>query len=258
MRGAWVRRARHWIANRGWGGFLREVVRRGGLILKRDEHALGAQEAVQPVHPFDAQYGVETGGLVYGEELDTRRPEAYWATAYYGIAPSVFTAAMDRLALDWPRFTYVDVGCGKGRALMLATRYPFHTAVGVELSPELARVATENLQRFRAEWQQPMPVEVVCGDATELALPHGPLVMTLYHPFAAPVMRRFLARVEQALRAESREIWLLYANPELDPMVSGTPWLKREWEECFGMSEADRAADRFGSTWEKIVAYRTV
>ena len=258
MRGAWIRRARHWIVNRGWGGFFYEMIRRSRLLLQRDRRATGARSPAQAVHPFDEQYGVDTGGLLFGEHLDTERPEAYWATAYYGIAPSVFSAALDRLALSFSEFTFVDVGCGKGRALMLATRYAFRAAVGIELSPGLASIGRRNLERFAPEWRQPLPVTVVCGDATEIELPRGPLVILLYHPFAAPVMRRFLDRVQRSLRDEPREIWIIYANPELHPLLRSMNWLAPAWDECLPMSGEDRAADRFGSEWERIVAYRTV
>ncbi len=62
---------------------------------------------------------------------------------------------------------------------MLALQYPFARIVGWELSPELTRVASENLQRFRAEWRLDVPVEALAGDATRFALPDGPLV--IYH-----------------------------------------------------------------------------
>ncbi len=270
MRTSLIRRSRHWIVNRGWRGFAAEIVRRSRLILTGKQPLLAPPAAAPVTHPFDAQNGVDTGGLIFGEQLDVSRnntrtgakraptPEAYWATAYYGIAPSVFTAALERLALSWPRYTFLDVGCGKGRALMLATRFPFHAVVGVELSPELARVAARNLQHFQAAQPQSAPATVLCADATEMTFPAGPLVLSLYHPFAAPVMRRFLAGLHASLTENPREAWILYTNPELHPLLSAQPWLQTAWTGIFTLSEEDRAADRFGSEWEKIIAYRTV
>ena len=243
--------------NRGWVGFLREVGRRLKLFFTEERGAGGPKPASRPVHPFDEQYGVDTGGLIFGEQLDTSAPEAYWATAYYGISPSVFSAALDRLSLVWERFTFVDIGCGKGRALMLAMRYPFRAVAGVELSPELARVAERNLQKFAAKRPESVPVTVTCRDAGAFELPSGPLVISLYHPFAAPVMRRFLAQVADSFAREPRELWILYANPEMKPMLDAQPGLRLVWDECFSMSQEDQAADRFGSTWERVVAYRS-
>ncbi len=209
-------------------------------------------------YPFDVQYGVDTGGLVWGESLD--RPSsteaAYWATGYYGISPSAFTAAMARLQLDWPRFTFVDVGCGKGRALLLALRFPFRQALGIELSPALAAVAQANLEKFAAPWRQvDLPAEAIVADATTSPIPDGPVVMFLYHPFAAPVMRRFLAHVLEAAGRERREIYVLYANPELGQMVASTPGIEWLWKDTFSLTVEEGAADRFGSYGEQFSAY---
>ncbi len=252
MRGALGRRAKHWIVNRGWRGFSAEVWRRARLIVS-GKPTPGERTPVIRQHPFDTRNGVETGGLIFGEQLDVKQPAAYWATAYYGIAPSVLTAALDRLALDWTRFTFVDVGCGKGRALMIALHYPFRSIFGVELSPALAQVARQNVEISRVA----VPVSIICGDASAVTLPDGPLVILLYHPFAAPVMRRFLRQLA-AVASEPREIFLIYANPELHPMVRSVPQLEVVCDECLPMSDEDRAADRFGSEWERIVLYRSL
>ena len=260
-RGSLVRRVRHWVANRGWRGFLVEALRRGRVLAREGRRGLADTITPPRVHPFDQRYGVETSGLIWGEKLGSAELAAvgsagYWATGYYGISPSVFGQAMERLGLEWGRYTFVDVGCGKGRALMLAMRYPFRRVVGVELAAELAEVARGNLERFRAEWRLPVCVEVVVADATTVPLPGGPLVVYLYHPFAAPVMRRFLEHLEAAVRREGREVWLLYVNPELDGMLRARAGMERMWEEFFAMGEEDVVADRFGSQWERMVAYR--
>ncbi len=264
MRGAMLRRARHWIANRGWGGFGREIGRRLRLAARR-ETARELPDAGLAVHPFDRRYGVDTGGLIWGEQIrwgdalrtEAEREGAFWATGYYGIAPSVFWAMLDALGLDWERHNFVDIGCGKGRALLLALRHPFRSALGIELSPELAGVAQQNLEQLAAPWRQRVPVRAVVGDATSFAVPDGPLLVYLYHPFAAPVMRAFLDHLRRSRTWEPGELCLLYVNPELDGLVmTELPGVERLWERPFSLSAEDAAADRFGSHDEHAVAYR--
>lgn len=208
------------------------------------------------VHPFDERYGVETGGLIWSERLGSGEKAEYWATGYYGIAPSVLSQALDRLGLDWPRFAFVDVGCGKGRGLMVALGYPFRRALGVDLSAELVEAAKANVARFAPEWRKEMPVEVMAGDATRMELPDGPLVVYLYHPFAAPVMAKFMARLRESVERSPREVYLLYVNPELKKMLEKESFLERIWYECFPLAPEDMAGDRFGSKVEYVMAYR--
>ncbi len=260
LRQAHLRRARHWIANRGFSGFAHEIFWRARLRL-RGEEIPGRPGPERGPHPFDLAYGVDTTGLVWGESLAAVPPKQedakYWATGYYGVSPSSLDDAFHSLGLDWPEYSFVDIGCGKGRAMLLALRYGFREVSGVELSPELAAVAQRNLAAFDAPWRhRGTPAHVFTGDATTLPLPTGPVLLYLYHPFAAPVMQRFLEHVGESLRRDPRPLYLLYTNPELARMLERTPFLTKLWDRHFPMSNADAAADRFGSHYERIIAYK--
>lgn len=123
-----------------------------------------------------------------------------WNTAYYGIAPSVFERALALVGTptppgtlaapstltppDWSRFSFVDLGCGKGRALLLASRHPFLQILGVELDSNLARTARANLRAFHAPWQQCRTLAVHHADATAFDLPATPSCSTSTIPFS--------------------------------------------------------------------------
>lgn len=256
-RHAYLRRARHWLANRGARGLLEELWYRGRLLAKGK--AIPGRENGKTVrHPFDVDYAVDTSGLIWGEALQqpSRDGAAYWATGYYGISPSAFTAALGRLQLDWSRFSFVDVGCGKGRAMLLALRFPFKQVIGVELSSALASTAERNLQVFQAPWRLPqVTTEVRRGDATTFLFPAGPLLVFLYHPFAAPVMRRFLDHMSQSFPDRKREVYLLYANPELEALLVERTGAIQLWKQTFALTPEEGAADRFGSHGEAISAF---
>ena len=64
---------------------------------------------------------------------------------YRGIWPRIFEAAMQAAPLEYSRFTFVDYGSGKGKAMFLAAEYPFKRIVGVEFAPALHEIACKNL-----------------------------------------------------------------------------------------------------------------
>src|SRR5271166_952033 len=87
-------------------------------------------------HPFDVEFGVRTSGLIAGRHLKSGHRHDRHATAYYGVAPSVFKEMMARWRRTRPvaamdGFTFVDLGAGMGRAVLLAAEYPFREVVGV-------------------------------------------------------------------------------------------------------------------------------
>ncbi len=217
------------------------------------------------IHPFDLVHDVDTSGLIWGQDLASGHRNDAWITAYYAIAPSLFNAVLDRLSPSlndqWSRFSFLDLGCGKGRALLLAARRPFHSIIGVELHPTLARIAEQNLRtvtrptHLAAADLRCSRITVLAADATTLDYPQTPLLVYLYHPFLAPVLRRCLFNLERSLRDHPREAWLLYINPESARVLDDFPAFVPQWNETFPMDTEDLLTDRNSHPEEQVIAY---
>jgi len=184
------------------------------------------------LHPFDAEFGVRTSGLVAGRHLKSGHRHERHATAYYGVAPSVFYALVRRWRRSGPAApiedtTFVDLGAGMGRAVLLASELGFKAVVGVELHPVLARIARKNLSIWRTTGRERASIRIVEGDAVEFALPDGPAVVFMFNPFGAPVMRRLLKSWRKAQTARTHDVDLLYANNEQESvLVSQRGWTR--------------------------------
>src|SRR6202161_3843772 len=164
----------------GIGRLGRRLGRRKKAAWPRMEQ--GQYRSFRAVHPFDERFGVETSGLIY--ELPSGHQHDPYNNGYFGVAPSVFHAIMramrERLHLDCERFGFVDLGSGKGRALLLASDYPFREILGVELSPELDRIARSNIARYPGARHRPR-VTSVQGDAAEFPWPPEPLIVYMWN-----------------------------------------------------------------------------
>jgi SAM-dependent methyltransferase len=170
-------------------------------------------------HPFDVEYGVRTSGLIAGRHLKSGHRHDRHATAYFGVAPSVFRALMRRWRRTRPAapledFTFVDVGAGMGRAMLLAAELPFKSVVGVELHPGLAAIARKNLTVWRRAGRARGPTKIICGDAVDFEWPAGPCLAFLFNPFGAAVMRRMLKTMAMSFKGRGEALDLLYVNNE--------------------------------------------
>jgi SAM-dependent methyltransferase len=201
-------------------------------------------------HPFDTANGVRTSGLVAGRHLKSGHAHDRHATAYYGVAPSVFHALLKRWQRTKPaarleEFTFIDIGAGMGRAMLLAAELPFRAVVGVELHPTLAGIARKNLTIWRKAGKTQTRTRVVCGDAVEFALPPGPCLAFLFNPFGAPVMKRMLAAWALAARASDKEkiLDLLYVNNEQERVLEQQRGFSRLFLGQVPRSRADAIAD---------------
>ena len=165
--------------------------------------------------------------------------------------------------------TFVDLGAGMGRAVLLASELKFKAVVGVELHPTLANIARQNMRIWRALGRARAPMRVVERDVVEFGLPDGPLVAFLFNPFGAAVMRRLLKGWRRRLAGRAGDFDLLYANNELEDVLEN----ERGWARLFlgkvRRSKADAIADHkilanqpegeyASSNWEDCSIWRFV
>ncbi len=216
----------------------------------------------QPLrHPFDERYGVETGGLIPGEQLRSGHRHDGFNTAYYAMAPSRFQRVMESWLADESHpaigsYSFVDFGCGKGRAVLLASEFRFREVVGVELHASLAKIAEANVAAWKAARRAVCPVRIVCRDATEFASPPGPCLFYLFHPFRTPVLERLMERIETDFAGRPGMLDLIYFNPEAGEAIEAHGGFKRLWTGTVPMSEEDAAADRVASPDDLCSVYR--
>jgi len=232
-----------------------------------------------PIHPFDQIHGVDTSGLVPARHLLTGHPNDEHITAYYGIAPSILRSLIDRWRETIPphpisSYTFVDIGAGKGRGVLVASQYRFRKVLGVELNPQLAGIARANVDRWtRAHASDPSAdpiaaIEIVEQDALEFELPATPTVIFFFHPFEAPVLEQFLERIHAQLAPRPRSratLDILYANAECAALLDHHPAFTQLFRDHVKMTPEDHAADleaialqeEYGSTGdEECAIYR--
>ena len=232
--------------------------------------------ATFPIHPFDQAHGSDTSGLVPARHLATGHAHDEHVTAYYGVAPSILRALIAHWRETVPphpisSYTFLDIGCGKGRALLVASELPFRAVLGIELNPQLAAIARANVDLWTrghsADPTAPMlaPIDVFEQDALDLTLPDGPVLLFLFHPFEAPLLRKLLRRIESQAAGRAPDLDLLYVNAECASVFNRNPVFTRLYSGHVAMSPEDHAADleaiaqqkEYGSTGdEECAIYR--
>jgi hypothetical protein len=146
---------------------------------------------------------------------------------YQPTDPVLFREMMAALPIDFPDFTFVDMGSGKGRTLLMASEYPFRRIVGVEIVAELHQAADENIRVYKSSTQRCRQIASVCADAREFTLPQEPLVLYLFNPLPEEGLLRVLKNLEASLRKQPRPVYVLYHNPLLEQRLRDCPWLKQ-------------------------------
>jgi len=148
-------------------------------------------------------------------------------SSYQPIEPEVFREIVNSLGIDFRQFTFLDIGSGKGRALLLAAEYPFRRVFGVELLPELNSVADENIRKFSSEKRVCTEIHAICADATEFVFPAEPLLFFLFNPLPETELRKLVTNIEDSLRQCPRPAYLIYVNPAFEEVLNNCPVFTR-------------------------------
>ena len=149
---------------------------------------------------FDKSRGTETCRDVSRWRLGTDNTSSRYAAS----SPEVFTQACQFLPPEAKTYSFLDLGCGKGRALILAQEYGFQRIVGVELSPKLLKICRQNLSKLRIR-----NVSLIEGNAATITLPECPVVVFMYNPFRPPTFTTVIER----LAKHRYPLFLLYDTP---------------------------------------------
>lgn len=178
---------------------------------------------------FDVVAGIDTRGAIAGPQLQTGSPYKAHATAYHAVwCRNVRRVIMESRRLGYHHTTFVDVGCGMGKACFYASRFDFDRVVGLDFDERLIRKANENRLSFR--YSKP-DIEFLVADAAEYLIPiDRESLVFMFNPFDAAVMKIFIEN-NRSRFLESRSI-LAYANDlEKDVLVeAGMEQLFRETE----------------------------
>jgi SAM-dependent methyltransferase len=234
-------------------------------------------------------HGVDTSGLVPAKHLVTGHANDEHVTAYYGVAPSILRSLIAQWRETIPphpisSYTFIDIGAGKGRGLLVASEFQFRKVIGIELNSSLAAIARTNVAHWIHTHSEDITaprlatIEIIEQDALDYTFPNTPTLLFLFHPFEAPVLRKLLRNIETQLGAPfmtasssrlgskaSPALDLIYVNAECANILDRNPAFEQLFLDSVKMTPEDHAADlaaiarqrEYGSTGdEECAIYR--
>ncbi len=173
---------------------------------------------------FDRSLGIDTAGVIEADELGN----GAGAKGYHAMPPKIAEYMIAQVASRAKEFTFVDVGSGKGRVVLIAARYPFRKVIGVELSEPLCQVARQNIRNAAARLNCITPIDIVHVDARTFVFPNGSCALFMYSPFIDEVADQVVNNILQSFEAEPREILILYYSDAFPARLSAPPFVKRD------------------------------
>ena len=160
----------------------------------------------------EKKFGIDTSKPVELSQLtiaggDIRHSSRYEAVNFY-----ILEALLKRLReiCDYPSFT--DLGCGKGRAMVVAAHYGFTTIKGVDFAQEVCSIAEQHMRKISSRFPL-IEYRVVCRNVLEYDIQPNESVFFMFNPFGNDTISKFLEKVNVSIEQHPRTVYFLYVSP---------------------------------------------
>lgn len=160
---------------------------------------------------MDRRIGVSTGRRDFARHVGSEPDSKPCQPAPYSLLAQI---EADILARGLPLRTFIDVGCGAGRALAYFSKLPFERMVGIEINPGVADLARRNMAALRPDWLQAQRIDILTSDIREAEVDLAGSIIYLANPFGDATMEAFVQMLQAQLQsAPGRGANIYYVLP---------------------------------------------
>ena len=152
---------------------------------------------------FDLFYNVET----QFREGKTNKFNNHYAPTYYSLIKESFSVIKNKNKLN-----FIDVGCGKGKVLLVASDFGFKKIIGIDLSKKLLHICKQNIYKYKQLKYKKKLIKLINIEATKYKITNEN-VFYFFDPFSGPVLNTFLKNILLSFKKNKRVIYIIFANP---------------------------------------------
>lgn len=160
---------------------------------------------------FDMKYKTNTCSWIVLDDLGFDASKKEHAEMYQPTHTVPLRKLLKKLKIP-PGKVLVDLGCGKGRVLLVASEFGFKITRGIEFSPLLCDVAVKNFTIYRNKVQTNTNFVIVNSDVIDYEIKDDEEIFSLFNPFDDTVLRQVLQNIKESLQRQNRKIWIIYRN----------------------------------------------
>ena len=160
---------------------------------------------------FDLKYGIDTFSWVELDDMKIDDNKKKRAKMYQPTCTLPLRKLLKELNIP-PGKIFVDLGCGKGIVLLVASEFGFKQARGIEFSPVLCDIAIKNCSTYKEKTKTDIDFIILSSDVIDYCLNDDEDVFYLFNPFDEYVLKQALNNITASLKRRNRGILIIYRN----------------------------------------------
>ena len=215
-------------------GFIRSInssIAKRGIVktMSLIKSELLKDKKIKPDDEFDKMYDVETAVIVQAGELETKSKNWKYTSAYKPIYSSFsLSKLLLSFQIDLSEYIFIDLGSGKGRAILMASMLPFKEIIGVEFSGILNDIAKSNVEKFPKHIQKCKNINLFTLDATEYLFPAEKYILYMFNPFDKIIMEKVLENISNQFYKRPVHIIVIYINPQFSYLFQALDFMRQK------------------------------
>jgi SAM-dependent methyltransferase len=159
----------------------------------------------------EKKYGINTTGANDLKHLEKKGIDISHATIYMPVSYDLLE--MFFLEINLSTFHhFVDIGCGKARAMCVAAAFEINKISGIELSKELYISAQENIAVTKQQYPS-ADFKIYNNDAFYFDIDDDVDCIFMFNPFDETIMSGVMENIETSLENNPRDLTIVYINP---------------------------------------------
>lgn len=160
---------------------------------------------------FDRRFKTDTSNIILLDKLSINSKNIEHGVSYQGVNVSILKQCLKKINIDFGKSSFIDFGCGKGRALIYAGTFRFKKVIGVEFAKELQETAVENINIIKDKFPQ-TSFEALLLDATEYEVDPDINIFLFNNPFNELIASKVFNNIKLSIEKYPRRIYILYLN----------------------------------------------
>ena len=162
---------------------------------------------------FDLKLGIKTAGNKSLDKCNITHPNKIYGRMYQPTRYRILKRVFKNLPKDLSGFNFIDLGMGKGRALLFASQYNLNKIIGIDFAKDLYTDSCQNLKKFKNKFCDRRSIHYLhCKDITEFTPPNGPNIYFFFDPFKNNLLRKVLEKISKNNNTLKSDLFI-YVNP---------------------------------------------
>lgn len=151
---------------------------------------------------YDTFFGINT------KKISSKQTDEYYH--YQGSSYFALFKVFEEIKKYKDEFDFFDIGCGKGRALIVAEYYGFKKLCGIDLDSDLIESAESNVKKRKYKKPE-TEFTIQTANALQFKYMNTPTIYFLFNPFGKQVLFEVVQKIMEQNNGNKK---FVYLNPK--------------------------------------------